>query len=176
MPRCLLAPTARPARGFQLIELLLIVMLLAVALALAWGPWQRALRHLQAESLRRELVASLSLARSTAITERRRVSVCGSSDGHQCDQAWSRGWRVRIESRTAAEGPGRLLRTHTSRQHRVELRASDHRPEVQFRPDGRNAGTNQSIVLCVDGYEHSRVIINVPGRVRSQRPRQPVAC
>ncbi|HFK2921410.1 TPA: GspH/FimT family protein [Stenotrophomonas maltophilia] len=176
MPRHLHAPTARPARGIQLIELLLILMLLAVALALAWGPWQRALRHLQAESLRRELVASLSLARSTAVTERRRVSVCGSSDGQQCDQAWSRGWRVRVEARTAGGGPGRLLRAHTTSQRRVELHTSDHRSEVQFRPDGRNAGTNQSIVLCVDGYEHSRVIINVPGRVRSERPRQPAAC
>jgi len=167
---------ARLHRGLHLIELLIAVMVLSVLLALAWGPWQRTLRHFQAEALRAELVASLSMARSIAITERRRVTVCGSSDGMMCDQAWSLGWRVQVEPANGATGAGKELRVHEARQRHVDLRTSDHRPDVRFRPDGRNAGTNQSIVLCVDGQEHSRVIISVPGRVRSQRPPRPTAC
>ncbi|KRG55894.1 GspH/FimT family pseudopilin [Stenotrophomonas maltophilia] len=167
---------ARLHRGLHLIEFLIAVMVLAVLLALAWGPWQRMLRHFQAETLRAELVTSLSMARSAAITERRRVTVCGSSDGMTCDQAWRQGWRVQVEPANSATGAGRELRVHRTRQRHVDLRTSDHRPDVRFRPDGRNAGTNQSIALCVDGQEHSRVIISVPGRVRSQRPQRPTAC
>ncbi|MDH1193289.1 GspH/FimT family protein [Stenotrophomonas sp. GD03958] len=167
---------ARLHRGLHLIEFLIAVMVLAVLLALAWGPWQRMLRHFQAETLRAELVTSLSMARSAAITERRRVTVCGSSDGMTCDQAWRQGWRVQVEPANSATGARRELRVHRARQRHVDLRASDNRPDVRFRPDGRNAGTNQSIVLCVDGQEHSRVIISVPGRVRSQRPQRPIPC
>ena len=93
-----------------------------------------------------------------------------------CDQAWSQGWRVQVEPANSATAAARELRVHGTRQRHVDLRTSDHRPDVRFRPDGRNAGTNQSIVLCVDGQEHSRVIISVPGRVRSQRPPRPTAC
>ncbi|EKT4087466.1 GspH/FimT family pseudopilin [Stenotrophomonas maltophilia] len=167
---------ARLHRGLHLIELLIAVMVLSVLLALAWGPWQRTLRHFQAETLRVELVASLSMARNAAITERRRVTVCGSSDGMRCDQAWSQGWRVQVEPANSATGAARELRVHRARRRHVDLRTSDHRPDIRFRPDGRNAGTNQSIVLCMNGQEHSRVIISVPGRVRSQRPRRPIPC
>ncbi|WP_368865214.1 GspH/FimT family pseudopilin [Stenotrophomonas maltophilia] len=167
---------ARKARGLHLPEMLVVLMILCVLLAVAWRPWQRAMRQLQAESLRAQLVGSLSLARSTAITEGRPVTVCGSGDGSRCDNRWSQGWRVQVEPRVASGGMTTLLHTLENRNRHVELRASDHRAHIRFRADGRNAGTNQSIVLCVQGLEHSRVIINIPGRIRSLRPRVPTPC
>lgn len=144
------------------------VAVLAVLAALALPPWQALLRDLQARSLRAELVSSLVLARSTAVTQRRRVTVCALAEGAQCGDDWNRGWQVQIEPRTGHNGPATVVRVHARRHGRVRLRSSEHRPNVQFRADGRNAGTNQSIVLCVNDQEHSRVIVSVPGRVRSQ--------
>jgi len=158
-------------------ELLLVVMLLAVLLTLAWGPWQRLVARLRADTLRAELTGSLVLARSTAVTQRRRVTVCGSLDGMSCSQEWSLGWLVRTEdSPWGAAAPGKVVHVRDRQPGGIRVQSSQHRPHVQFLPDGRNAGTNQSLVLCVDGREHSRVVINVTGRVRSERARSPVDC
>lgn len=166
-----------PAPGFHLMELLLVVMLLAVLLTLAWGPWQHLVARLRADTLRAELTGSLVLARSTAVTQRRRVTVCGSLDGMTCSQEWSLGWLVRTEdSPWGAAAPGKVVHVRDRQPGGIRVQTSQHRPHVQFLPDGRNAGTNQSLVLCVDGREHSRVVINVSGRVRSERPRSPVDC
>jgi len=166
-----------PAPGFHLTELLLVVMLLAVLLTLAWGPWQRLVARLRADTLRAELTGSLVLARSTAVTQRRRVTVCGSLDGMSCSQQWSHGWLVRTEvSPWGAAAPGKVVLVRDRQPGRIHVQSSQYRPHVQFLPDGRNAGTNQSLVLCVDGREHSRVVINVTGRVRSERPRSPADC
>lgn len=167
----------RLARGLHLLELVIALMVLSVLLALAWAPWQRTLLHLQAESLRAELTSSLALARNAAITQRRRVTVCGSSDGLNCSNAWSQGWLVRIEpSPWAAATATTVIHVRDRLPVPVRIRSSQHRPHVQFLPDGRNAGTNQSLLLCVDDREHSRVIINVGGRVRSERPRFEKPC
>lgn len=168
---------ARLARGLHLLELVSVLMVLSVLLALAWGPWQRTLRHLQAESLRAELTSSLVLARNTAITQRRRVTVCGSADGVNCSNAWSQGWLVRTEpSPWAAATAAAVIHVRDRIPPPVRMESSQHRRHVQFLPDGRNAGTNQSLLLCVNGKEHSRVIINVGGRVRSERPRSEKPC
>ncbi len=167
----------RPARGLQLVELMLVVMLLSVLLALAWGPWQRFVARVGADTLRAELSSSLVLARSTAVTQRRRVTVCGSQDGLSCSQEWSHGWLVRTEdSPWAGAAPGKVVQVHERNPGQIRVQSSRYRPHVRFLPDGRNAGTNQSLLLCVDGREHSRVVINVTGRVRSQRPRSPADC
>lgn len=168
---------SRPATGFQLMELLLVVMLLAILLAVGWAPWQRMIARMRADTLRAELTASLAMARSTAIAQRRRVTVCGSLDGISCSQEWSQGWLVRSEDAPwASAPPGRVLQVHEEQPGRIQIQSSRHRPHVQFLPDGRNAGTNQSLVLCAEGREHSRVIINVTGRVRSERARTPTNC
>ncbi|HYQ24212.1 GspH/FimT family protein [Stenotrophomonas sp.] len=170
-------PPPCPAPGFQLIELLLVLMVLAVLLTLAWGPWQRLVTRLRVDTLRAELSGSLAMARSTALTQRRRVTVCGSADGMNCSQHWSQGWLVRTEDASwASAPPGKVVQTHDRPANGIRIQSSQHRPHVQFLPDGRNAGTNQSLVLCVDGREHSRVVINVSGRVRSERMRGVADC
>ncbi|WP_254051230.1 GspH/FimT family pseudopilin [Stenotrophomonas sp. ESTM1D_MKCIP4_1] len=158
-------------------ELLLAVMLLAVLLALGWGPWHRLVGRMRADTLRAELTSSLALARSAALTQRRRVTVCGSLDGLSCSLEWNHGWLVRAEdARWGPDAAGKVLQVRDRQPGRILIRSSQYRPHVQFLPDGRNAGTNQSLVLCVDGREHSRVIISVTGRVRSERARSPVDC
>jgi len=158
-------------------ELLVVVMLLAVLLALAWGPWQRLLARLRVDTLRAELTGSLAMARGAALTQRRRVTVCGSADGATCSQDWSQGWLVRTEDAPwASAAPGKVVHVHDLQAGRILIQSSQHRPHVQFLPDGRNAGTNQSLVLCVDGREHSRVVISVSGRVRSKRTGAAVDC
>ena len=158
-------------------ELLVVVMLLAVLLALAWGPWQRLLTRLRVDTLRAELTGSLAMARGAALTQRRRVTVCGSADGTTCSQDWSHGWMVRTEDAPwASAAPGKVVHVHDLQAGRILIQSSRHRPHVQFLPDGRNAGTNQSLVLCVDGREHSRVVISVSGRVRSERTGAAVDC
>ncbi|MGE6332641.1 GspH/FimT family protein [Stenotrophomonas sp. NPDC077659] len=170
-------PPPCPAPGFQLIELLLVLMVLGVLLALAWAPWQRLVNRLRVDTLRAELTGSLAMARSTAVTQRRRVTVCGSADGVNCSPHWSHGWLVRSEDAAwASAPPGKVVQVHDQPARRILIQSSQHRPHVQFLPDGRNAGTNQSLVLCVEGREHSRVVINVSGRVRSERVRGVVDC
>ena len=173
MPRTSL-PLPRQA-GTSLLHMLIAVLVLAILAATAWPSLNAVLAALRADSLRAQLVAVLATARSTAVTRHQHVQACPSSDGTTCGSDWSHGWLLfpapppstpaltpppwRIEQR--APGP---------------VRAVGNRQRIHFRPDGRTGGNNLSIRICVAGRLHSRVVVSVPGRVRSERGTRAISC
>ena len=169
--------TAAPA-GLGVLQLLSALAVLAILLALALPAFQRSVDHLRADALRMQLVSLLSTARNTAIARSQRIEACPSSDGMTCGHDWSHGWLLYV---AAAGGPPRPegatpLRVEQLARSRLQALHSGGRPRIQFRPDGRNAGANQSIRICVEGRRHSDVVVSVPGRIRSRRVRRAMAC
>ena len=172
-----MASSSVPARhrGNSLVQLLIVLLVLSVLVALSWPSLNALLGRLRAEALRGQLVSVMASARSTAVTRRQHVQACPSSDGVTCGSDWSHGWLL-----FPAAPPSDPQRLDTPWQvvQRTPGPASarGNRPRVHFRPDGRSGGNNLSIRICVGGQLHSRVVVSVPGRVRSERPTHPTGC
>lgn len=160
------------SRGYGLVELCMALALVATLAATALPSFQRTLARVRADSLRMQLHAAVAQARTEAITRRHVVVVCPSADGLQCSSDWSAGWILRKEGTR-----GQVLAHHALRPSPgIRAEASGGRLRVRFRPDGRSGGSNFSIPICIGGQRHSRVVVNVPGRVRSCRVRGPLPC
>lgn len=150
---------------------------LAILAGMALPAMQQTRDRLQADSLRMQLASTLATARNTAISQRRPIAVCPTDDGIQCGRDWSRGWMLYPATPSPGQAPpqGPLLVQQQPRS-RLSARGSQSKPTVQFRPDGRLNGSNQSIIFCLDGAVQGKVVISLPGRVRSERPRRHTAC
>lgn len=83
------------ARGFTLIELMIIVTVIAVLLAIAVPSFSDSILSGKLSSYANDFVASTHLARSEAIKRNGRVSMCVSANGTSCATGnWSQGWVV----------------------------------------------------------------------------------
>lgn len=179
-------PSRRPVpgpshAGFGLLQMLVATLVLAVLYSLALPSFRHVLDTLHADSLRMQLVSVFATARSTAITRRQRIEACPSSDGQTCGEDWSHGWLLYPTARDPHPdlpgSPGmELLQVRQLARSRVHASPSAGRPRIRFRPDGRNAGLNQTIRICVEGRQLGTVTVNVPGRTRSARARRPTRC
>ncbi|WP_182337634.1 GspH/FimT family pseudopilin [Stenotrophomonas tumulicola] len=165
-------------RGFGLVQLVVATCILAILSALALPSLRGALARTRADSLRMQLQSLLATARSTAITRQQRIEACPSDDGVTCGKDWSRGWLLYpVPPGSRADPlPTELLLVEQRRPSEVRTVQSTLKPRIQFRADGRGAGTNQTIRVCLDGQLHSKVMVSVPGRIRSERPNRPMPC
>ncbi|KRG52377.1 GspH/FimT family pseudopilin [Stenotrophomonas beteli] len=129
----------RRENGFTLVELMVTVMVLAVLATIAFPSFQSTIRSNRIATTSNELIASLSLARSEAVRNRRGAGVCASAAGSACDgKSWAEGWLVWEDS----NGDGGLSAGETV------LRYSAGKPgvsavgtpdlSVSFDPRGRN--------------------------------------
>lgn len=171
---------SRPATcaGVTLIQSLIAMAVMAVLTGMALPAIKQTRERLQADSLRMQLASALATARNTAITERRPIAVCPTDDGVTCGRNWSRGWVLYAPATpSSAEAPsaGHLLVQQHARS-RLSAGGSQSKPRIQFRPDGRLNGSNQSVTFCLDGASQGKVVASLAGRIRSERPRGPVAC
>lgn len=85
-------------RGFTLLELMIAVAVAAILVTVAAPGMSDLIRRQQASSGINELVYSMRLARSEAVTRKRSVGVCV-GDGDQCldSNDWHRGWLVFVD-------------------------------------------------------------------------------
>ena len=89
----------RVARGFTLVELMLVIVVLAILLAWGIPSFTDYIARKRIDAAATQLVASVQLARSQAITTGKTVSLCGSSNGTACNESdWGAGWLVYIGS------------------------------------------------------------------------------
>jgi prepilin-type N-terminal cleavage/methylation domain-containing protein len=86
--------------GFTLLELMIVVAISGVLLMAGIPAFRSMITTNQITSKTNDLIMSLKLARSTAITSGHTASVCSSTDGATCtgvNGQWANGWIVWVD-------------------------------------------------------------------------------
>lgn len=163
----------RPA-GFTVLELLVTVAVLGVLLGIGLPAFRASLEHQRISTAVFLVAAQFATARNTAITRREVVSLCPSARGEGCDETvdWSGGWLMYGGSRRSSqpEEPAAILRRFPPPGHAsLRFHSSTGRRALHFLPDGRSAGSNLRLRICLAGQLRGEVVVNNLGRVRSRR-------
>jgi len=167
--------------GFTLMELMTTLVIVAILAVLATN-MRGVFQENQISSYAQDLMGSLQLARSEAVTRSTRITVCkrDSSNPNQCATTgrWDNGWLVFVDENNNATvaKTADILRVHEALKDEFDLYGSGNDIEnyVSFIAAGfpRKKGGNLqsgSLVLCDPrGYNnHARkIIIYTSGRMR----------
>jgi type IV fimbrial biogenesis protein FimT len=170
------------ARGFTLLELMMVLAVTSVLLVLAVPAYQAIGNSMKLSMTTNALLSHLQLARSEAIKRNARVVLCKSADGKTCSAigGWDQGWIVFHD----ANNNGILDSTESVIQ-RIEALPSGWRVAgnqnvsryVSFVPTGQTAMTSGAfqagtITVChesLDPTEARQIVINAVGRPRIQK-------
>jgi type IV fimbrial biogenesis protein FimT len=86
------------ARGFSLVESLVVVAVIGLMLSLAVPNLQRLLASRQVLAAAQAFVRDMAWARSEALKRSMRIGICTSVNGLVCgNQGWARGWIVFVD-------------------------------------------------------------------------------
>ena len=144
------AGDGRPATGFTLLELLIVLAILGLTTALAVPMFARAMPDLQAKAAARDVAAMLRSARSLAIAENREVAVVVDLDRRFVDLAGVRSEAIK---------PGIALDLYTAMQELTGRRAGG----IRFYPDGTSTGGR--VRLSTTTHKYDVVVDWISGRV-----------
>lgn len=152
------------SRGFTIIELMIVIVILAILSAIAAPSFREMIIASRVRSSASELYESVLQARSEAITRNAAIDVVPSASG------WAGGWTVQIQA------DGTVLSTHPALTS-VTLTANAS-GNLSFRLDGRVSTNVRQVVIYSDEYStiQSRcVYVDAAGRpsVRTDKDGNP---
>ena len=150
-------------RGFTLVELMITLVVVAIAVSLALPGFARFIRDQQVTTQTNDFLTSLNLARSEALKRGDAVSVCASNNGVSCsgNNDWDNGWIVFTDDGptpgTVEGGSGEsVLRVHAALEGGTTLTADGGAAFVRFLGDGL-AGTRDDFTLTPAECEGNQV-------------------
>lgn len=153
--------------GFTLTEMLAAVAVMGIGLSLAAPGMDALVRGNRQASAVNDLVATMHLARSEAITRNRRVTVCASADGERCGaQPWESGWIAFVDDDADGERSGQEpLLDRIAALAGQELTSAEFERAFSYRPNGRLMGSRPEdntgeFIFCEPAAEAAaRVVI-----------------
>lgn len=165
---------AKHARGYSLLEGLTILLMVSLILAAGTPSLGSAIDRSRARGDVFALIASLNLARTTAVTSGIVTTYCASKDGQQCAGSWEEGTllfhdrndnrRLDADDKLIEIGP------RTQGRGKLEWRASGGRNHyIRFSRHGmaKEFGTFTYCLRNSDGSHYARkLILNRAGRAR----------
>jgi type IV fimbrial biogenesis protein FimT len=165
----------RQERGFTLIEMMIGIGLMALLLSIAVPALDMFTSNARQSGAVNDFVASMHVARSTAVTTNTRVTVCPSDNGERCAAvAWDQGWIVFADpnSNQIVDGDERIVSTGSPIDG-LSIDSDEFGTFLTYRPNGRvmNASVNGSVgqfTVCDGrGSGHAKVmIVDLSGRPR----------
>lgn len=166
-------PMRRPAQGFTLIEVMVVVALIAILATLAAPSWNQMQTRASIRSLVNDYTMSILLTRSEAVRLNAPVTICPSNNGINCTNSeLDDGWIVAIG--VANDPAPRVLQDHAARDH-VRTGFANQVRTITFLPNGQPSGLPiQTVRVCPvkSGMEtlSRNIVVNQTGRSRVTEP------
>ena len=165
--------------GLSLIELLICLVVLTIIFSRLLGPdttsWRK---KAEIDGVMQDLMASIGMARSHAISENVVVTLCRSDDGRNCRGNWNEGYIVFTDwnANRRIDGKDRILsRTESFRSiGSLSYNSFKNRQYLQITPRGFTDFQNGNFTFCsVDrkSEEIRQIIVSLSGRARYARDR-----
>ncbi len=167
-----LSQQASPDRttGFSLLELMVVISITLIIITFAAPSFGSLISRSQINSKANTVFDIFQLARGTAISQRKFITLCPSTDGRQCDQRWQLGVMAFIDNnhdRELSENDeiiAFLPSTTSSTLH-------GNQPYFTYNSLGALKGRMGSLITCPSGEKTStsvRLLVSLMGRVRTQ--------
>lgn len=165
--------------GVTLVELLTTVAVFSILLGIGLPSYAYLASSMRLSGLTNDMVTSLNLARSEAIKQGVRVTVCKSSNPMDtipaCNASgtWQQGWLVFVDNGKPGEldGADQLLRVQEGGRD-ASITASNFSEYVSYMPSGVSRGPNNlpngTFNICLAGNKR-KIILNSTGRIRLQK-------
>ena len=165
----------RRMRAFTLPELLGVLLILGMLLGIGIPAFADFTGRTRANSAMFQLRGLLHLARSSAITLRRDVTLCGTVDGSSCSAEWNElpalAFLDENLDRRLNDSERLILRSEQTRSANLRWQGSGGRAYLRYRPDGGIREFGHFLYCPVSGDpRHARkLVINATGRPREAR-------
>lgn len=167
------------ARGFSLVESLVVVAVIGLMLTLAVPNLQRTLANRQVMAAAQAFVRDMAWARSEALKRSMRIGICTSVNGLVCGkQGWASGWIVFVDDNGngVLDGSDELLRVQGALGVASVASSSPANDHLQFvfQSQGVARSAAQSLMVSQSGYQRL-VCVSMQGRA-ALRPAGDLQC
>jgi prepilin-type N-terminal cleavage/methylation domain-containing protein len=155
-----------PQTGFTLAETLMGLAILGLTLSFAAPGLGQLTRSNRDAATVNQLVATLHLARSAAVTRNRAVGVCPSADGLSCDGSeWQQGWITFLDSDAdGSRAPDEALLDAQPAVDGTRIHSKPYRTGIGYGPTGAvTPRTGGQFSLCADAARIATRLIVVRG-------------
>lgn len=121
------------ARGFTLVEVLVVIALIAVIAALALPSYTSFIGTMNAKTVAFDLIGDLTLARSEALKRNATITVAPIGGD------WANGWRILEPDNDDADDQPQVLRERDGSKSKVAIGSAGKSCDLVFLPNGRVA-------------------------------------
>ncbi len=157
--------------GFNLIELMIVLTLIAVLINLGLPALSKTIEHNQAKVVINEINRAITLTRFTAINNGVITTLCRSKNGENCGGQWHEGFIVFTDRNAdrVINGDDRLVRVFSelTSSGTLKFRAFQNKQYLQMTPQGFTNYQNGNFTFCPSSNDPrlaQQVIINQSGR------------
>lgn len=159
------------ARGYTVLELLLVMSILAILLATAAAPLNNFFTRYSNELIGRQLFDLVSLGRGKAYGHRCTYTLCPLASDNNCGTDWTEGALLFMDrdgdgKRASGEQVERIM-SRLSPGASLVWRSFGNKNYLQFRPDGITRNQSGNFAYCPPGGEAENgwiIILNGAGR------------
>ena len=176
----------RRARGVTLVELATVVAIVGITLSLAVPAFSKLMARNAMASSVNLFLAQLHLARSSAVTRERRITLCPATDPNTCSddhRAWHGGYLIfQDDNRNRELDSGEQIISYEERARSdiTIVSSSKFRNRISYRAMGRAWFSNTTIRFCHPNYPdlNRAIIVSNNGRVRKveKKDGKPIDC
>lgn len=151
----------RHQAGFTLLESMIAMGVLALMLSLAVPSMVDLRSQSRVDTVHRDLISAMNQARSMAVSQSERISLCGSSNGQNCDGTWNQ-WLLFVGTLPAASTA--VVPIQTGNLGGLAVNATQ--TGTTWQSTGE-VSQSMTLSLCPDQVAHQRqVSLSLIGRAR----------